>query len=85
MDIRLYDIAPRFGENPTPIDQDAPDHDRRPATLGWCSTLTTLALLTVMARMYVLAMMSRAPGVDDVTIGIAVVSLLSVLPNLGST
>lgn len=73
MDRRQLDVTPTFTGTPTPPIDGAVDHDRGPAMLGVCSTLTAVALLTVMARMYVLAKMNRVAGYDDVTILAAMV------------
>lgn len=75
MDRRQLDVTPTFGGNPTPPIYGAPDEDRGPVMLGVCSTLTAVALLTVMARMYVLGKMNRVAGYDDITIIIAMVSI----------
>lgn len=43
--------------------------------LAWCTVLTSMALLTVMARAFVLGTMSRVAGYDDATIVVSMVSI----------
>lgn len=75
MDRRQLDVTPTSGGNPTQPISGAADEDRGPVMMGVCSSLTAVALLIVMARMYVLARMNRVTGYDDVTIVIAMVSI----------
>ena len=72
MDRRQLDVTPAGG-NPTPPVWNAPDVNRGVAMLGWCTTLTAIALLFVMARLYVLARLNRVAGYDDLTIIAAMV------------
>lgn len=74
MAFRQYDVKPTFGSNPTLLDNDVPDENRGPAMLAWCTVLTSMALLTVMARAFVLGTMSRVAGYDDAFIVVSMVS-----------
>lgn len=76
MAFRQYDVKTTFGSNPTLLNNDVPNENRGPAMLAWCTALTSMALLTVMARAFVLGTMSRVAGYDDAAIVVSMVSTL---------
>ncbi len=68
-------LEPTFGNKPRPLNPHVPDDDRGPALLGFCISLTLVASFTVFARVYVLLMMQRVAGWDDVFMLLAMVSI----------